>query len=494
MVDAWLVVVIIVMSIVILVASLYFLVYFSSPDDKNQAWIPKIVTVTGLCLACWVVLMLPLGVADRNSSGGLNLDILWQVLLMVVAGFAFVIVPFCIFYYEEHDPESGILNQLKNAVLMTLGMVIIAGLTIGLMYAFLGFSEIPYMAYSAAIAPLTSSSVFGCIPGGSGGCGGSSGTLSIQVSLVIYIIAMIAFIGYFLLMLFGGIGLIALPLDMLAGYANRPKRLEPSERAKVKLDLNTRATKLIQAGKELEARKRGSGGNFDRKGRKLYLAYKQTVYFLECDFEKLRLIEKEAGGSPFKWWAMLAFGFLGIFVSMAWLLHLLLYMFIQPPVTPFLNILFVDLDNVFALFGTIAYGLFAFYLLWCVVKGCIKFGLRFLCFAIHPMKVGDTLMNSFLFNVGMILFASVAVTQLCSQAFDQYARNSSAVALFGATIKYLKGLKYCWQYYLYFLFAVSGLTLLYLIIWPKDKGKEVTVDAELIRLKGGLDPRKTLKD
>lgn len=45
------------------------------------------------------------------------------------------------------------------------------------------------------------------------------------------------------------------------------------------------------------------------------------------------------------------------------------------------------MDNVFPLFGTIAYGIVSFYLLWCVVKGNFKFGLRIpLLMTIHPMK------------------------------------------------------------------------------------------------------------
>ena len=40
----------------------------------------------------------------------------------------------------------------------------------------------------------------------------------------------------------------------------------------------------------------------------------------------------------------------------------------------------------FPLFGTGAYCLFTFYLLWCVMKGNMRVGLRCFCFAIHPMK------------------------------------------------------------------------------------------------------------
>ena len=42
----------------------------------------------------------------------------------------------------------------------------------------------------------------------------------------------------------------------------------------------------------------------------------------------------------------------------------------------------------------------------------LQFGLRvFIIFAIHPMRIGGTMLNSFLFNVGLILVTSVAVVQ-----------------------------------------------------------------------------------
>jgi len=64
--------------------------------------------------------------------------------------------------------------------------------------------------------------------------------------------------------------------------------------------------------------------------------------------------------------------------------------------------------------GFIATGLFAFlglYLLWCTQKGNFKMGVRIpFLFTIHPMKVNETWMNSFLFNVLLILICSVSVT------------------------------------------------------------------------------------
>ena len=72
------------------------------------------------------------------------------------------------------------------------------------------------------------------------------------------------------------------------------------------------------------------------------------------------------------------------------------------------------------------YALFSLYLLFCVIKGNFKFGLRIpFLFAIHPMKVGDTMMSSFMFNVMLLLLSSVTVVGLCATAFSVYANMTS---------------------------------------------------------------------
>ena len=59
-------------------------------------------------------------------------------------------------------------------------------------------------------------------------------------------------------------------------------------------------------------------------------------------------------------------GFLGCFgvvLSIAWVLQLILYVFISPPASPFLNAMFTRLDKVFGLFGVLAFAIFCFYLI-----------------------------------------------------------------------------------------------------------------------------------
>ena len=50
-------------------------------------------------------------------------------------------------------------------------------------------------------------------------------------------------------------------------------------------------------------------------------------------------------------------------LSVCWLLQVVLYMFTAPPISPFLNTFFITLDNVFPLFGTVAFTVFCFYLI-----------------------------------------------------------------------------------------------------------------------------------
>lgn len=65
-------------------------------------------------------------------------------------------------------------------------------------------------------------------------CNVSSTEFSIQVSFVIYIIALMSFISWFLFVLFGGIGLFALPLDLLYDFCTRPKKLNSTQLEKMK--------------------------------------------------------------------------------------------------------------------------------------------------------------------------------------------------------------------------------------------------------------------
>jgi hypothetical protein len=65
------------------------------------------------------------------------------------------------------------------------------------------------------------------------------------------------------------------------------------------------------------------------------------------------------------------------------------------------------------------------------IKGNFMLGLNFLFISLYPMRVGATMMSSFLVNVAIILTMSAAVIQFCSQAFAVYANNTAIADIFG---------------------------------------------------------------
>jgi LMBR1 domain-containing protein 1 len=121
----------------------------------------------------------------------------------------------------------------------------------------------------------------------------------------------------------------------------------------------------------------------------------------------------------------------------------------DPPLAPFLNSYFDWFDGWFPLFGTLSVALFTVYLLFCAVKGCFKFGIRFLFFHIHPMKPSKTYMSSFMFNIALVLLCALPVVQFCQDAFADYAANAEIRQIFGVQIQYLQFFTYFWTNNIY---------------------------------------------
>ncbi|VAI61356.1 unnamed protein product [Triticum turgidum subsp. durum] len=96
------------------------------------------------------------------------------------------------------------------------------------------------------------------------------------------------------------------------------------------------------------------------------------------------------------------------------------------------------MDSVWGLLGTAAFAFFC-YLLIAVIAGEMMLGLKLVFISIHPIW-GGTLMNSFLFNVGLILLCSISVIQFCETAFAYYAQATAAQEIFGHTLQSLHGI------------------------------------------------------
>ena len=96
-----------------------------------------------------------------------------------------------------------------------------------------------------------------------------------------------------------------------------------------------------------------------------------------------------------------------------------LFLFLDPPLNNLQS-------NASAGFLAVAiYSFLVLYLQGASVKGNMVFGLRIpFIISFHPMKKDRTYLNSFLFNVNMMMLCSIATTQLTVIAFPIYLNKS----------------------------------------------------------------------
>ena len=76
-------------------------------------------------------------------------------------------------------------------------------------------------------------------------CTSSSQELNITVSFPIYVIALASWIGWWLLILFLGAGLSALPVDLINEFRFRPIPMKEDDFARAKAELAKQVDKLL---------------------------------------------------------------------------------------------------------------------------------------------------------------------------------------------------------------------------------------------------------
>ncbi|XP_024968105.1 LIMR family protein At5g01460-like isoform X2 [Cynara cardunculus var. scolymus] len=446
-----LVIVAIVVCVLVFLINVYLLVNYQHPDDKNQAYFPKFVVVFGLSVAAISILMLPADVANRQAcrhaiyNGACNLTLpmkdLWLAIYIVDAILVFFVIPFAMFYYEG-DQDKSVGKRLKSSLMWVIATAIICGLLLGILYGLVGKVDFTVRHLSSSTTAFPNNFGFSS----SEQCIGSGAR-----------------------QIFGGVGIACLPLGLIFSFIRRPRAvITRSQYIKEATELGKKARELKKAADALhQEQKSGSKG---RKWRKNMKAVEKELLLLEDDVKALEEMYPQ-GEKAETTWAMTILGYLaklvlgvfGLIVSIAWVVHIVIYLLIDPPLSPFLNEVFIKLDDAWGLLGTAAFAFFCFYLLLAVIAGEMMLGLRLVFITIHPMKWGATLMNSFLFNVGLILLSSISVIQFCSTAFAYYAQATAAQEIFGHTLESLRGIKYLYKYNVFQIafIALAGLTFVY---------------------------------
>lgn len=473
----------IIITLLLLASNFYGMIYYLDPAEKGFAdsWLFKVIVMVSMMLAWGQVLALPLDVANSHGGvGSLQIDVLWQILYLSIFCFVTVILPTAMFFFES-DEESPICDRVWYTCRHLIFVVIVEALILGLMYGLIANTSIPVKTYKC---DWSGKDMVNEIPSNAN-CSTGTEDLVIPVTFPIYVMALLSFVGWFLLTVFGGIGLGALPLDLINSYRFRPQRLTKVElEAKERL-LRDRAKDLMEIASQVKVSKTEIGSEdswFSRRKLKNTLRrdlnrLQAETLLLEQDYDTF-LQEKEVSKKSPLWYPFYLFlGIICFIITVLWLLQILLYILINTDgdkKIPFLNDVLTGLETPGTSFlSTIIYCLLTMYLMMAVVKGNVKFGLRFFCFCkAHPIKKDNTPMNSMLFNSMLVLLTSVAVTLFCTNALGKYTRLTAINNMFAIQVRHLEFFRYFYEnnVFEYMLFIWTFLAALYLACKSRDSG------------------------
>jgi LMBR1 domain-containing protein 1 len=363
------------------------------------------------------------------------MELFWNIFFWLVPIWVFVLIPFSSFYYEADDSAAmaamvGVAaparsrSRLGQALCSTAFVLVIFALLFFLTYLFLSNTIIPVKDYTGSTvqqakndynlffttsqAQLTSNGTYQAfqvselqdvtsveaamldkVPNP------KTEKLTLRVEFTTFYAGLMAFMGWFLFAIFGGIGISALPLDFILSFKNRPRHMTPEEFAEAKESIQTRVNEMVEIGEQLKRErdeqeklyggaKRSIFNSQHRKDakaeRNCMREFKAAVFLLEqdvADFSAASASNEKY--NPLLPWLSLIMGIICSLISLAWIIHIGVYIVPKPPLFLFLNTYFQWFDNWFPLFGTLSIAIFTSYLLFCSIKGCFKFGLRFVC-------------------------------------------------------------------------------------------------------------------
>jgi len=516
--DPLLIVGITLLIVMMLVINVYTLVYWQHPDDKNDSYFAKFVIVFGLQLSSMCVLMLPIDVANNGGSpncdatavassiycGGIDMLSVWETLFLALAFVFVVFIPFCTFYYESDDgtllnpggpKKSRFLSAAAYETLVLFGFLC---MLLALYYTE-ATANVPLKQYEANFLSITDHTYTASTGSGylefmnndpylstqevallSSAWTKSSALVSYSVGFPVYVIALSGWIGWWLFSIFCGVGLVTLPLDMYLAFIFRPHILAPDELATKEAEVQERTSELLEISimlkRERMAFGQGSATRADKRARVVSDRLEinrltQMVFLLERDVRELRNCKTiNDGYNPLVPWAKLFAGLVFTVISIMWILQIFMSMVIVPSPGQLLNVYLIQFDTWFPMFGNITYAIFSLYLMFATIAGCFKVGLRVICMKIHPMEVGGTYVNSFLFNMGIILLCTIPIVHFCVQAFEGYARNTDSFLLFNIQVKYLTfyGLFFTQNIFTYIILASFFGTIVWLGYSPRE--------------------------
>jgi LMBR1 domain-containing protein 1 len=343
-------------------------------------------------------------------------------------------------------------------------------------------------------------------------CEESDDDIKIKVNFIIYCIAVLLFVSWILFALFGGIGLAAVPIDLFCSFRKRPKHMRSLEIQRRKNKLLKNVEELRNLGKEvkiLESKGDHKGCKFSKKRRNYdnKISTFRAGYKLVDDEYKIVNAETEARKKGncviLLYYLLIPAGIFASIFTLLWIIQFILSYFYRKngrPGVSFLARMYIFFnDHDVAFLSFLIFSILSLYLLFCVIKGNFKFGVRLLCcWQVFPMKKNATYMNTFMFNVTLILLASCSITQFCSDCLEDYVAFTDINMIFNVQIRYLKFFRIFYKNHIfqYIMLAIFLISLIYLLLRPSDNINSVlkTQPQNNTKIKIGKNEKEKIKE
>ena len=503
MVDVMTIIMILIITVVLLITNIYILIYFSHPEDKESiiGWVLKVIVLLGLTLAWCQVLMVPLDVSNnRTFGGGINMKLFWFIIFIITLVYIFIIFPISSSLYETQDDWTA-CEKIKHSLCFFIIMIIFFIAITGILYATIGKTSIPIKKIEYDHNCDLGKIVFDSdktisIPDIKCGIKRDDESLELNVNIIIYAMAVLTFISWIIFALFGGIGLASVPLDFFVSFKSRPRIITNDsirDRKKILFDEIVELRKMGDQLKELEdkgAAKKFFWSKDKREYNRLKNEFTSRFSLAKKEFDILNKNNYigENCAAVF-YYLLIPLGILSTILSLLWLIQFICsYFYIHKdgrPGYPFLSLMLIYFqDHDISFLSFFFFSLLTLYLLFCVLKGNFQFGVRiFCCWAVHPMEKGKTYMNSFLFNISLVLLGSMAVTQFVSDCLCDYVAFTDIDALFNTLIKNLIFFKYFYRNHVfqYIFFGIFVLSFFYMIYQLCKNQKTIPNNRSLVK-------------
>lgn len=152
--------------------------------------------------------------------------------------------------------------------------------------------------------------------------------MEIDVSFPIFVIGFMSFISWILFVVFGGIGIPALPLDLFYDFCTRPEKRTFEEMMKIREQIVINAAKiknLALDAKDMENRgfhKRIFLSSDKRKYNDQLTKLRAATYILDKDYKMYKIQTELNDKTVFHYYLGIVLAVIFSLISLAWFLHM----------------------------------------------------------------------------------------------------------------------------------------------------------------------------